>query len=88
MLEGSITAVGDSTFAAIRDQAETTSEIVVDVSRLRRMDFVAAANLMNLVNALAAAQKTVRLVKASHLVTALWEVIGLDRVAAIETRKA
>lgn len=88
MLEGSITAVSDSTFAAIRERAETSGEIIVDVSRLRRMDFVAAANLMNLINALAASQKKVRLVKASHLVTALWEVIGLDRVAGIETRKA
>lgn len=87
-LEGCITAASDEAFTVIRGKAEAGSEVVVDVSRLQRMDFVAAANLMNLVNALALNQKSVRLVKASHLLTALWEVIGLDRVARIETRKA
>ncbi|HZV55682.1 MAG TPA: STAS domain-containing protein [Rhodocyclaceae bacterium] len=87
-LEGCITAASDDAFATIRARAEATSDVEVDVSRLRRMDFVAAANLMNLVNALALAQKNVRLVRASHLLAALWEVIGLDRVAGIETRKA
>lgn len=86
-LAGSITAGEDQAFAAIRTQAETSAEIVVDVSRLQRMDFVAAANLMNLITELSHKQKQVRLVKVSHLVTALWEVIGLDRVACIETRK-
>jgi len=88
-LEGSITANSDKAFAEMRARAEAAdSDIVVDVSRLHRMDFVAAANLMNLVNALQQRQKRVRFIKASHLVTALWEIIGLDRVARIETRKA
>lgn len=87
-LEGVVTTNTDGAFAAIRAQAETVNEVMVDVSRLQRMDFVAATNLMNLVNALLASQKKVRLVKASHLLTALWEVIGLDRVARIETRKS
>jgi anti-anti-sigma regulatory factor len=89
-LEGVITASGDGAFAVIRVEAEpaTATEVVVDVSRLKRMDFVAATNLMNLISSLATMSKTVRLVKASHLLTALWEVIGLDGVARIETRKA
>ncbi len=87
-LEGVISSANDNAFAIIRARAESVAEIIVDASRLRRMDFVAATNLMNLVSALAAAHKTVRLTKASHLLAALWEVIGLDRVARIETRKA
>lgn len=87
-LEGVITSASDGAFAAIRAEADITADVVVDVSRLQRMDFVAATNLMNMVTALLAAQKKVRLIKASHLLTALWEVIGLDRVARVETRKA
>lgn len=88
VLEGSITAGSDKAFAELRMRADMAdSDIVVDVSRLQRMDFVAAANLMNLVSALQQRQKRVRFVKASHLVTALWEIIGLDRIARIETRK-
>lgn len=86
-LEGCVTAANDEAFAPIRARAETSNDIVVDASRLVRMDFVAAANLMNLATALLANQKKLRLIKASHLVAALWEVIGLDRVARIETRK-
>lgn len=86
-LEGSIIGGDESAFAALRVRADTRDDVVVDVSRLRRMDFVAAANLMNVVTALVSARKTVRFVKASHLLTALWEIIGLDRVARIETRK-
>jgi anti-anti-sigma regulatory factor len=86
-LEGDIISADESAFVAIRVQAESSDDITVDVSRLRRMDFVAAANLMNVVSGLAAARKSVRFVKASHLITALWEIIGLDRVARIETRK-
>lgn len=86
-LEGNITATSPSPFASIRARTESSNDVIVDVSRLRRMDFVAATNLMNLATGLLAAQKRLRLVKASHLVTALWEVIGLDRVAVIVTRK-
>lgn len=86
-LEGDIVSADESAFAAIRVQAEKGDDVIVDVSRLRRMDFVAAANLMNVVSAVVAARKSVRFIKASHLLTALWEIIGLDRVARIETRK-
>ena len=88
VLEGVILSATDKTFAPIRAHAEHAAEVVVDVSRLTRMDFVAATNLMNLICTLVAKQKQVRLVKASQLITALWEVIGLDSVARIETRKA
>ena len=87
-LEGVITSATENAFATIKAQAEHASEIVVDVSRLKRMDFVAATNLMNLIGTLAGTQKRVRLIHARQLVTALWEVIGLDSVARIETRKA
>jgi ABC-type transporter Mla MlaB component len=87
VLEGDLLGVDINALAVIRGHAESTDEVVVDVANLRRMDFVSATQLMNLVNDLKAANKTVRLVHASHLLTALWEIIGLDRVARIETRK-
>jgi anti-anti-sigma regulatory factor len=87
VLEGDIVAADPGVFAPIRARAAEVDEVVVDASRLRRMDFVAAANLMNLAGELAGNGKKLRLVKASHLVTALWEVIGLTRVAVVETRK-
>lgn len=87
VLEGEIVAATDVAFAPIRKRAEQMNEVVVDTSRLKRMDFVAATNLMNLATLLAAQSKRLRLVKASYLVSALWDVIGLGAVAVIETRK-
>ena len=87
VLEGDLLGVDVNALATIRSHAEGKDEVVVDVANLRRMDFVAATQLMNLVNDLKAANKSVRFVHASHLLTALWEIIGLDRIARIETRK-
>ncbi|MBK6676974.1 MAG: STAS domain-containing protein [Rhodocyclaceae bacterium] len=87
-LEGDIVSGMDDAFAAIDERAGAEPALTVDVSRVRRMDFVAAANLMNLVTRLSATGKPVRFVGASHLLAALWEIIGLDRVAGIELRKA
>jgi anti-anti-sigma regulatory factor len=87
VLDGIITAASQNPFAAIHTEAMMAAEVIVDVSRLVRMDFVAATNLMNVATDLMASQKKLRLIKAGHLMTALWEVIGLDRVARIETRK-
>lgn len=86
-LEGELVAVDEAAFSRIRMQAETSDDVVVDVGKLVRMDFIAAAHLLNVLNELVSAGKKVSLIKASHLVTALWEVIGLDRVARVETRK-
>jgi anti-anti-sigma regulatory factor len=85
-LEGDLISVDPAVFAPIRNHANG-EELLVDVSRLRRMDFVSAAHLMNLAGELAGAGRKLRFAKASHLLTALWEVLGLDRVAVIETRK-
>ena len=87
VLDGDLQGNDNTMVAAIRGHAEDSDEIAVDVSGLRRMDFVAATQLMNLVLELKAHGKSVRFKQASHLITALWEIIGLDRIATIETRK-
>ena len=87
VLEGDLQGNDNAMIAAIRGHAQEGEELVVDVSGLRRMDFVAATQLMNLVLELKTAGKTVRFKQASHLITALWEIIGLDRIAVVETRK-
>lgn len=86
-LEGDIASAGVGTFASLTAFAESREEVPVDCRQLLRMDFVSAAQLLNVVANLQAAGKKVRLRGVSHLVAALWEVLGFDRVATIETRK-
>ena len=88
ILEGEIASAGVESFAPLRAYAEDREEVRVDCSRLVRMDFVSAAQLLNVIAHLQAAGKKVRLRGVSNLVAALWEVLGLDRVATIETRKS
>ncbi|HTY99012.1 MAG TPA: STAS domain-containing protein [Rhodocyclaceae bacterium] len=88
ILEGDIASAGVDAFAPLRAFAEGREEVRVDCSKLVRMDFVSAAQLLNVVAHIQAAGKKVRLRNVSNLVAALWEVLGLDRVATIETRKS
>jgi anti-anti-sigma regulatory factor len=87
VLEGDLQGNDNAMISAIRGAVGDSDEVLVDVSALRRMDFVAATQLMNLVQELKLTGKTVRFRQASHLVSALWEIIGLDRIAIVETRK-
>lgn len=87
-LEGDIAAAGADIFAPLRSYAEGREEVIVNCRNLIRMDFVSAGQLLNVVCTLIATGKRVRLRGANHLVAALWEVLGLDRMATIETRKA
>lgn len=88
ILEGDIASAGVDAFAPLKTFAEGREEVRVDCSKLERMDFVSAAQLLNVVAHIQAAGKRVRLRNVSNLVAALWEVLGIDRVATIETRKS
>ncbi len=87
VLEGEISSAGAGIFAALTAYAEAHDPVVIDCRLLVRMDFVSAAQLLNLLGNLQAAGTKVILQNVSHLVAALWEVLGVDRVAILETRK-
>ncbi|MBL8486792.1 MAG: STAS domain-containing protein [Rhodocyclaceae bacterium] len=87
-LRGEIVAAGPDAFAALARGCATETEAVVDVRHLRRIDFVSAGQLLNALASLQAAGKRIRLRGASHLVAALFDLMGIGQVAAIELRKA
>ena len=86
-LAGEIIGGGSAAFAAIETAAQTAPEIVIDASRLQRMDFVSAGMLLNVMIALQAAGKTVRISSVSYLVAGLFDIVGIGQIAAVETRK-
>lgn len=86
-LSGEIVGAGASAFAEILAAAERQDEVVIDASRLQRMDFVSAGMLLNALLALQTAGKRVRISSVSHLVAALFAVIGIGEIATLETRK-
>lgn len=88
VLAGEIVAAGPDAFAALAGGCAETNDVVVDVRRLQRMDFVSAGQLLNTLASLQGAGKRIRLRGANHLVAALFDLMGIGQVAAIELRKA
>lgn len=69
------------------DYASERQTLVIDCGRLRRVDFTAAALLLNGLSPLAGAGKTIEFHEVNHLVTALFHVMGLHHIAQIAAHK-
>ena len=72
---------------ALRAHAERHAHVFVDCSRLKRLDFVAAGQLLNAVTGLRAAGRTLEFAEPSHLVAALLAVMGLHELATVALRR-
>lgn len=84
--EGEISGGGGAAFARLVELAEEHKEIIVDCSRLRRMDFVSAGALFNVLATLSGKGCQVRLCNVNALVLALFHVMGVGQVARIMAR--
>lgn len=85
---GEIVAASPDAFASLANGCANDVEAVVDLRHLRRIDFVSAGQLLNALASLQAAGKRIRLKGASHLIAALFDLMGIGQIAAIELRKA
>jgi anti-anti-sigma regulatory factor len=86
-LSGELRGACAAPLQALKDFATTTDDLEVDLSGLRRIDFVCAGNLLNTLAALASAGKSIRMTGASAAVAALMNVLGINQVAVIERRR-
>ena len=84
--EGEISGGGGANFARLLELAEEHKKIIVDCSRLRRMDFVSAGALFNVLATLSGKGCQVVLCNVNALVWALFHVMGVGQVARIMTR--
>lgn len=85
-LEGELTAGAGEPLRSLAEQAADRDELVVDCSRLRRLDFVSAGRLFNVLSALRAQGKLVHLQHVNAMVAALLRVMGVDQVAQVRLR--
>ncbi len=77
VLRGEIVGRAQDVLAALRARAAERSEVVVDCRHLRRLDFVAAGELLNEVVALRTGGKYLVFREVNQMVTALMTVMGL-----------
>jgi len=83
LIEGSPTAL----FGAIDAYAAQTKQVVLDGSRLGRIDYAAATALHERLRALVAQEKTIEFRDINHLVVALFKLMGYGNVAKLYPHK-
>jgi len=86
-LEGQMSGGGTEVFRGLMDFASTRKNIVIDLTGLRRMDFLSAGTFLNVLSGLTSAGKTVQVRNVNSLVAALFGIVGVSQVATVEVRK-
>lgn len=87
VLQGEVLGRMQDELKAFRRFASGRGDVVVDCRSLRRMEFVAAGDLLNEVATLRSAGRQVLFVEPNYLVYALMLVMGIHDLAEIRRRK-
>jgi len=87
VLTGSIEGRAQAMLAALRSYAADRAEINVDCRALRRLDFVAAGELLNEIVALRSGGKYLVFKDLNQLVAALLAVMGIPDMAEVRLRR-
>jgi ABC-type transporter Mla MlaB component len=85
--EGEIEGKAEFQLDKFRKFAANHRVVVVDCSKLKRIDFAAAGNLLNLLFGLNGQDKQVVFRHVNHMVAALFMVMGIQDMAVIERRR-
>ena len=85
-LEGELTSANPEVLRRLAARAAQVETLEVDCSRLRRVDFVSAGTLFNILATLQAQGKLVVLHNVNAMVAALLRVMSVDQVARVDLR--
>jgi anti-anti-sigma regulatory factor len=86
-IRGDLVGAIPSELAELRAYSQSTSSIIIDCRDLRRLDFTAAGELLNVVATLRANGKQVLFVEPNWMVLSLMVVMGIHDLAEIRRRK-
>jgi anti-anti-sigma regulatory factor len=86
-VRGDLVGAIPSELAELRAYSQSAASVVIDCRELRRVDFTAAGELLNVVATLRANGKQVLFVEPNWMVLALMVVMGLHDLAEIRRRK-
>ena len=82
-LTGDVTGADESMPEKLQDWARSNSPVVIDMSTVRRVDFVSAGRLLNEFTKLHRAGANIQIRGANELVAALFGVMGIEQVSRI-----
>ena len=86
-LMGEVTGRAQQALQALSEYAVDRAEVVIDCHRLRRVDFVAAGELLNEIGGLRTGGKYVIFQDVNHIVGALLAVMGIPDLAEVRLRR-
>lgn len=86
-LSGELTGASDDLARQLRDWAAANNMLVIDISQVRRVDFVTAGLMFKVLSKLSKDGTTIQIRGASELIHALFRIMGIDKVARIIPRK-
>lgn len=86
LLRGEIEGIAGATFSDIGKLAAEKNHVVIDLYHLKRMDFIAAGSLLNLVSALKSAGKSIELRSPSPLLATLFVTMGFTAYVKMARR--
>lgn len=87
VLSGDVTAAGEALVKELQDWAAGDSMLIIDMSKARRVDFVSAGVMLNALSQLSGVGTTIQIRGANEMIAALFEVMGISKVASVIRRK-
>jgi anti-anti-sigma regulatory factor len=87
VLSGDVTGAGEALVKDLQQWAAANSMLLIDMSKTRRVDFVSAGVMLNALSQLRQAGTTIQIRGANEMIAALFEVMGISKVASVSRRK-
>lgn len=87
LVDGDVTAPADRVLADLEAFATGANPVLVDLERTRRVDFVSAGQLLNLLARLKQSGRSIEIRGANQLVLALFTMMGIRELARLVPRK-
>jgi len=87
VLSGELTGSGEVLATQLKDWAASNQLIVIDMTRVKRVDFMTAGLMLKVLANLHQAGATIQIRGANQLINALFGVVGIGAVARIIPRK-
>ena len=86
-LSGELAGASDVLAKQLRDWAAANNMLVIDISEVRRVDFVTAGLMFKVLSKLNKEGTTIQIRGASELIHALFRIMGIEKVARIIPRR-
>lgn len=87
VVNGDIAGQGDQVLAELEAFANDADPVIIDLHATRRVDFVSAGQLLNLLARLKHARKSIEIRGANELIVALFSMMGIREFARLVPRK-